>query len=208
LRRVAAPMVLISVAGNAHARNRRRDLINGGAVVAEMIVFSWGYAPAVDRRDGAQLPQAIADVQRLDPAGRYLIAASEHVYDANLGTIHGVRDVRSYDVLQEHPRIERLVSMSFDRVSRGFPPQLPAAAVPALAHEGVRFFLSREQPPGTTRVGGSPSPAVGVYELAGAVPVTTPANTRPPGFEAGAAISALAVLAAVVLVRRLPYHRL
>lgn len=187
LRRIAAPLILLGIAGLALAMSRRRAMMLGSAVVLEMLLFAWGYAPAVHIRDAATAPPAIEEVRRLDPSNDYLIAAAPHVYDANLGTIHGVRDIRSYDVLQEHSRIERLVMAGYDRDSRAF----PQAPLP-LAKEGVRFYLSSD----------------GVRELPNAVPISRPANSPPAGLLLGACISAVAAIAAVALVRLLPYHSL
>jgi hypothetical protein len=208
VRRVAVPMLLIGVAGIALASSRRRSAVIGAAIAAEMIVFAWGYAPAVHRDDAAKMPASIAAIRRLDPSNEYLIAASTGVYDANLGTFHRVRDIRSYDVLQEHPRITRLAAMGYDRDSRGFPLELSLDSVRGLAAGGVRFFLSRSEPPSSARVGGSASPGVGVYELPGAVPTPRPSNSPPAGLLLGALISAAAVAGSVALVALVPYHRL
>ncbi|MGZ8868431.1 MAG: hypothetical protein ACXW2P_08810, partial [Thermoanaerobaculia bacterium] len=208
IRRAAVPMLLIGVAGIALASKRRRGAVIGAAIAAEMIVFAWGYAPAVHRDDAAKMPASIAAIRQLDPTNEYLIAASTGIYDANLGTIHRVRDIRSYDVLQAHPRITRLVAMGFDRNSRAFPPTLPLDSVRALAADGVRFFLSRSEPPSSAHVGGLPSPGVGVYELPGAASTPRPSNLRPAGLLLGALISAAALAGSVALLALVPYHRL
>lgn len=201
VRRVAVSLLLIGIAGIALASSRRRGAVIGAAIAAEMIVFAWGYAPAVHIDDGAKVPPVIEAVRGLDPTNEYLIGAAVGVYDANLGTIHRIRDIRSYDVLQEHPRIERLVSMGFDRNSRAFREPLTDAAVNALAGDGVRFFLSRIQPPSTNRVAG-PGDGLGVsvYEFRGARPAPRPVNAAPAGLFAGAIISAIALAAAAALV--------
>jgi hypothetical protein len=171
-----------------------------------MVVFAWGYAPAVHIDDGARMPASIQAIRRLDPTNESLVAASVSVYDANLGTIHRVRDIRSYDVLQEHGRIEAMVSMGFDRNSRAFPAMLTAEATTALAGEGVRFFLSRYPPPSAQLVAGLPSPAVGVYELPGAIPVPVPANLPPVGLLVGLLISVAALAVALALVLLVPHR--
>lgn len=201
LRRVAVPLFLIGIAGAAIASSRRRGAVIGATIAAEMIVFAWGYAPAVHVDEGAKVPPAIEAVRGLDPTNEYLIAATVGVYDANLGTIHRVRDIRSYDVLQEHPRIERLVSMGFERNSRAFPERLSEAAVNSLAGDGVRFFLSRLHPPSANHVAG-PGDGLGVsvYELRGARPAPRPVNAPPAGLFAGLVISVIAVAAAAGLV--------
>ncbi len=187
VRRVAAPLLLIGITGIALAGSRRRGAIIGATIAAEMIVFAWGYAPAVHVDDAAKMPPAIEAIRRLDPTNEYLIAAGIGVYDANLGTIHRVRDIRSYDVLQEHPRIERLVSMGFERNSRAFAEPLTEAAMNALAGDGVRFFLSADSPRG-------------VQELRGARPAPRPVNAPPEGLFAGLVISMIALAAAAALV--------
>lgn len=210
VRRVAVPAALVTIAGVALAMRRKRvaaAAILGAAAVAETLAFAWGYAPAVRIDDGPATPPAILSVQQLDPGRSFLIAAATGVYDANLGTIDRVRDVRSYDVLQESERIERLVRLGFDRNSRAFPEHLSADQVSGLAREGVRFFLSRKAPPGSRLVGGLPEPGAGAYELPGSQPVPRPANTPPSGLKAGTIVSLLALAASMALVRFLPYHK-
>lgn len=192
VRRVAVPLLLIGIAGIALASSRRRGAVIGATIAAEMIVFAWGYAPAVHVDDAAKVPPAIETIRRLDPTNEYLIAAGVGVYDANLGTIHRVRDIRSYDVLQEHPRIERLVSMGFDRNSRAFREPLTDAGSKALAGEGVRFFLSADGPGGSVR------------ELRGARPAPRPVNAPPAGLFTGIVVSLIALAAAAALVALVP----
>ena len=207
VRRVAVPAALIAMAGAALAMRGRRATIIGAAAVAETMLFAWGYAPAVHVDEAAKTPAVVLSVREHDPRRSFLIAASTGVYDANLATIDRVRDIRSYDVLQESSRIERLVLLGFDRDSRAVPDDLRPEAVAGLAREGVRFFLSRRAPPGARFVGGLPPPAVGAYELPGSRPVPWPANTAPSGLAAGAIVSMLALAASIALFRFLPYHK-
>lgn len=209
VRRVAVPVLLIGIAGIALASSRRRAAVIGTAIAAEMIVFAWGYAPAVHVDEGAKVPPAIEAIRRLDPTNEYLIAAAAGVYDANLGTIHRVRDIRSYDVLQEHPRIERLVSMGFDRNSRAFTEPLSETAVKAMAGDGVRFFLARLQPPSANHIAGPANGlGIGVHELRGARRAPRPANTPPDGLLPGAIISMIAAAVTAALVAFVPYQEL
>ena len=207
VRRVAAPAALIAAAGAALAMRRRTHVaaVVGALVVAETLIFAWGYSPAV-AVDQA-LPPAVQQLRALDPQNSFLIAAGIGIYDANLGTIDGLRDVRSYDVLQSHERIGRLVALGFDRNSRAFGDHLRADQIAGLAHDGVRFLLARQPSAGLRLVGGLPSPAVGVYELPGSRPAPWPANTAPSGLMAGLTVTVLALVSAMALLRFLPYHK-
>jgi len=190
LRRLAIPFACIAVA----AFTRRRVVV-AGAIAVEMFAFAYGYVPAIDRSQIAPTAPAIADVLRLDPEHRFLIAAAPEVYPPNLGTADGVRDIRSYDVLQSAARIAMLKRLGYDAVDRSFPDVPP----PALARLGVALYLTRAPLP-LRRLGGGAPPAVGVYEMTNYVSVPMPRNAPPPGIELGAAISVIALLAAVALV--------
>jgi hypothetical protein len=185
LRRVALPAFCIALAGVALARRNRRIELLTLALGAEIIAFSWGYNPAIHDREVARVPPAIEAVRQLDPTNTWLIAAAHHVYDANLGTIHRVRDVRSYDVLQTHERISRLAAAGFDRNLRAFPPVPNAQQIDALGKLGVRWFLSRD---------GS------VVEIPKAAAVPWPANEPPEGLMIGAMVTLLALIGAVITV--------
>lgn len=207
IRRVAAPALFAVLAGVALASRRNRMALLSAAVAGEMIVFAWGYAPAVPVRERAPIPPVIRDLRALDPQNRFRIAAAPEVYEPNIGTMHRVRDVRSFDELQPHARIERLGPAGYDRRLRAFPPILNPGQVETLAREGVRFYLARSPSPGMRRAGGAPPPAVGLYELPGATPTDRPKNNAPEGLLLGAIVSAAALGAAVVLLYRLPYHK-
>lgn len=186
LRRVALPAFCIALAGLALARRNRRVELLTLALAGEMLGFSWGYNPAIRDREVARVPPAIETVRQLDPANTWLIAAAHHVYDANLGTMHRVRDVRSYDVLQTHERISRLAAAGFDRNLRAFPPVLNAAQIDALGKLGVRWFLTQEG---------------GVSEIPNAAVVPWPANEPPEGLMIGAIVTLLALIGAAILLR-------
>ncbi|MFL6245522.1 MAG: hypothetical protein ACJ74H_05825 [Thermoanaerobaculia bacterium] len=186
VRRVALPAFCIALAGIALARRNRRIELLTLAIAIEMLGFSWGYNPAIRDAEVARIPPAIETVRQRDPANTWLIAAANGVYDANLGTIHRVRDVRSYDVLQTHERISRLAAAGFDRNSRAFPPALNAAQIDALAKLGVRWFLS---PDGT------------VVEIPNAATIPWPKNEPPDGLMTGAIVTLLALIAAAILLR-------
>ncbi|HEY6214678.1 MAG TPA: hypothetical protein VIW45_20435, partial [Vicinamibacterales bacterium] len=127
IRRLAIPLLCIAVA----AFTRRRAVV-AAAIAVEMIAFAYGYTPIIDTKQIAPAAPAIADVLRLDPEHRFLIAAAPEVYPPNLGTADGVRDIRSYDVLQSHGRIEMLKRLGYDPVDRSFPDVPP----PQLARLG------------------------------------------------------------------------
>lgn len=190
LRRFAIPFLCIAAA----AFTRRRAVV-AGAIAVEMIAFAYGYTPAVDVKDAASTAPAIADVLRLDPEHRFLIAAAPDAYPPNLATADGVRDIRSYDVLQSAAHVSMLRRYGYDPVDRSFPDVPP----PELARRGVALYLTRAALP-LRRLGGGPPPAVGVYELENYVSMPLPRNAPPPGFVAGLTISVIALLAAVALV--------
>ena len=175
LRRIAVPAACILAAGIALARRKRGVL--AAAVIVEMAAFAYGYNPVIDISAAAPMPDAIRDVIRRDPDRRFFIAAAPDVYPPNMGTIDGVRDVRSYDVLQPRSRIDVLRRAGYDVDSRSFPAPPP----PAL---GVRWYLTNDS----------------VHEIAGAAPQPWPRNVPPDGTAAGALISLAALVAAITII--------
>src|SRR5262249_60077652 len=107
---------------------------------------------------------------------RYLASAAPDVYPPNLGTVDGVRDVCSYDVLQSRSRTETMKAAGYNTEWRAFvgPPNLP----------GVRWYLAGD----------------GVHEIPGATPQPWPENTPPDGIEAGASLSVAALVAAAITI--------
>jgi hypothetical protein len=198
-RRVALPAFFLALAGVALARRTHRVELLTLALAGEMLGFSWGYNPAIHEREIAPVPPSIEAVRQLDPQNTWLIAAGYTTYDANLGTLHRVRDARSYDVLQTHERISQMAA-GFDRNLRAFPPILTAPQIEGLAKLGVRWFLSRDASPGLRLAGGGPPPAVGVWEIPNAATVAWPANEPPDGLMAGAMVTLIAMIGAAVLV--------
>ena len=170
-RRIAVPAICVLVAA---LTTRKRVII--AAIAAEMAFFAYGYDPVIDTSAIAPTPPAIQEVLRRDPQRQYLIAAAPDVYPPNLGSVDGVRDVRSYDVLQPWSRIQAMPG--YDTESRSFasPPQLP----------GVRWFIAAD----------------GLHEIAGAQPQPWPQNVPPDGLGAGAAISLAAFIAAAITILR------
>ncbi len=200
LRRVALPAFFIALAGVALARRNRRVELLTLAVAGELIAFSWGYNPTIRESEVARIPPAIEAVKQLDPDNTSLIAAAYLTYDANMSTIHRVRDVRSYDVLQTHERISRLAAAGFDRNLRAFPPIMTPQQVEGLGALGVRWFLSQEWTPGLQLVGGGPPPAVGVWEIPNAAAVPRPVNQAPRGLMVGAMMTLIALVLSAVLL--------
>lgn len=202
VRRLALPGAFWVLGGAALRSRRRRGRLLGVAMVGELVAFGVGYLPGVPLSRVPQAPEVVRVVQRLDPCRRWKIAAAADIYPPDLATLHQIRDVRSHDVLQTEEWSRRMHEYGYDEFDRAFPPSLRPEQAESLAAEGVRFFFSREPSAGTRLVGGAPPPGVGVYEIAGAVPSTLPANRRPPGLPLGAALSLLALVSSGVLVRR------
>lgn len=205
LRRVALPGACLALAGGALLLPglplRRRQILVAGAAVAELAAFGWGYNPAVARTGLPPEPAAIATIRSRDPQGHYLLAAHLTDFPANLATYYGRRDAASYDVLERRGRGEMLRAAGYDKALQSLSLDPTAAEVAALGRLGVRFVMSRDPVPGAERLPGPPPPALGVYEIAGAVPAPAPRNEAPAGFAAGLALSLLAAAAAIGLAR-------
>jgi hypothetical protein len=184
---------------------KRRSALVIGAALSELFIFGFGYLPAIRADEVAAEPPAVRDLRHADPTGRWFLAAANDVFPPNLGSWFRVRDVRSYDVLTCVAESERLRRAGFDPVTGTLPSPLTDPQRGALAGLGVRWLLSREAPSRAIRVGGLPSPAVGVYELADSIGPPAATNEPPPGVAAGAVISALALLVAAVLFVRSPH---
>ena len=201
VKRVAIPAALWLLAGvTLAAPLARRALLLSVAAVGELVAFGAGFNPAVPITKFAPEPETIALVKRLDPARQFLIAANFEVFPANVGTIYGVRDVVSYDVLTSKQRVKRLIAAGYNPPLHSINPMLSADQTRALAALGVRYVLSRTDVPNARRIG-PPAPAVGVYELIDAVPPPVPANASPPRVVTGAIVSLLALLASGVWLR-------
>ena len=193
-RRVAIPGALWLIAG--FALWRRRVLLLAGAAAAELIAFGIGFNPAVPMTSLPPKPDVLAPV-----TGEHFVAAHFEIFPANLGTAYGVRDVVSYDVLNSKARVAELEAAGYAPITHTFNPILSPEETRRIAKLGVKWVLSRDDVANARRVAGPPSPAVGLYELDGAAPVTVPRNTPPRGLIAGAIVSMLAALAAVAWLR-------
>jgi hypothetical protein len=202
LRRIAVPGLFWILGGFALLRRRKSPALLATAVAGELLSFGIGYLPAIPSDRIPRAPPAIRSVLELDPRRQWLIAASEDVYPPNLATFHGVRDIRSFDLLESSEQMARLRRFGYDEATRAFPSALSEEQRAALARAGVRFFLSRTPPAGTALVAGEESPAVGVYELRGAMPKPSPVAQPPDGIAAGAAISLAALMTSILLIAR------
>jgi hypothetical protein len=165
LRRAAIPGLLLAAAGWALLRPKRRGAWLAAAAAAELLAFGAGYLPAVrvDRIPGA--PRVVRDLRALPGHDRALLAAAPDLYPPNLATLDGVRDARSYDVLESAADLAPLRRCGYDAAAHAFPTPADAAASDCLARTGIGFFVSREPIAGAHRVGGGPPPEPGLYAL-------------------------------------------
>jgi hypothetical protein len=201
VRRLAIPGACWLLAGIALFLTRGRQLVLSLAVCAELFSFGIGFNPAVRMSSPLRPPDVVSTIHRIDPARQYLIAEHFEVFPANLGTIYGVRDAVSYDALTTRARVATLLPAGYDPLLHTFNPILRPEEVRALGALGVRFVLSRTDVAGATRLPGPPSPAVGVYEIPGAVPTPLPSNVPPAGIIPGLVISIVAALASIAWLR-------
>jgi len=203
-RRVAIPGACWLIAGVGLLlpwSERRRAVTLALAGGVELIAFGVGFNPAVRMTDVPAAPPAIVAIQELDPDRRFLLAEHFEVFPANLATLYEVRDAISYDALNTKQRVSTLLPAGYDPALHTFNPILSPGQVRELARIGVRFVLSRNDVAGARRMAGPPAPAVGVYEVDGAIPSDMPANNRPIGLIAGAVISLLALVASAAWLR-------
>lgn len=201
-RRLALPGACWLLAGIALAFPlRRRAWLLCAAAAGELFAFGIGFNPAVRMTDVPPEPEVVRAIKALDPGCEFLLAEHFEVFPANLATLYGVRDAISYDALNVRRDVERLLPAGYDPRLHTFNPILAPEEVQELPKLGIRFVLSRGDVAGARRVAGGPQPAVGVYEVGGAVPRPMPPNHRPTGFLAGGVISLLALLASAVWLR-------
>jgi hypothetical protein len=134
----------------------------------------------------------VAQLRTIDTDGSGQVAVLGDAIPANLLTYYNVRDLRSYDVLQTERYVRRLASAGYDPVSREFPDRGDAAFVQQLRNLGAEFIISRSKPDGTVQVG--------LYEIRGAAPPSTPSNAQPPGLLAGFFVSLTGLLVAAAVI--------
>jgi hypothetical protein len=181
LKRIAIPGALWLVAGFAFVLNvKRRAVLLSGVAIAELVAFGVGFNPVVRMTSLPPPPPALAGI---DP--RYLIASNLEVFPPNLGTLYGVHDVVSYDVLMSRARVEKLTTAGYNPLIHSFNPMLTPTETRALEALGVRYFIARG----------------GVIELANAPTVPMPPNEPPPGLVTGAVVSLIAMVAALAWLR-------
>jgi len=175
LRRVALPGLCWAVFGLAIMLppSTRRTLIGGAAVVAELMVFGWGYNPAIRSDDVVRPPQMLQQVRHADPDGRWSIAAGHEVFPPNLSTLWRVHDVHSYDILTSRRQAVRLAPAGYDPLRWTLPATPSPEQMTALGKLGVRFYLTPE----------------GLIQIPGAVDRRPVANVPPEGIWAGLGVS-------------------
>ena len=163
----------------------RRRLL-AAAAAAELLAFGLGFNPAVRRSEIPGAPPPVRTLHARDPQHAYYAAANYEVFPANLGTLHAVRDVVSYDVLQSHARVEALARAGYDRVTHSFPVAPDAAQRQALAGLGVRWLIT----------------PTGIEEIANAATPPTPRNDPPEGLWLGVLVSAIGAISAAASAGR------
>lgn len=193
-RRIALPIVITGVAALLLARRRITEPGLAVLAVGELLLFGFDYLPAVDVRTGPGVPRVIQEVHRLDPERRWFIAATATVYQPNLATLHQVRDARSYDALQSAEEVRSLMRAGYRPRTFAFPADLTADELDHLGNLGVRFVLADRPVRGCARIGGAAPPAVGIYEVPGAVMPPPPRNIPPDGLALGSAVSVAGAL--------------
>lgn len=201
LRRGALPGLCWMVGGLALARRSARGPLLALAAGGELLAFGAGYLPSIRTAEIPGDPPAVAALHRVDPGAAYRMIATGDDYPANLATLSGVRDFRSYDVLISRADAAALVRCGYDESLASFPAVLSGPQQVCLADSGVRWVVSR-RPVGDRRVGGDAFPGVGLYELPGARRPPPPRDGPPRGLREGAALSAAALAAGIALTLR------
>jgi len=194
VRRVAFPGIAFIVFAAGLAARRRRPSILAAAALGELLAFGLGYDPAIRAADLPATPEAVVFLQRSPFRTTSFVAAAPDVYPPNLATRDGLRDIRSYDVLETRADADRLRECGHSASENAFPPKPDGDQQSCLSRLGVRWYLTREDVSGARRVAGDVPPRVGVYELAGAASVPFPADVPPTGVKTGAAFSVLGFL--------------
>jgi hypothetical protein len=147
LRRFAVPGLCVAMLGLG------RRAVAVAAIVIEMVVFAYGYNPAV-RGD---IPQI-----QLPHDNRFLITSEFEVFPPNLATLQQVRDARSYDVLRPAERMNPGIRWIVDyrgtiELPNPEPQPMPANAPPpgfvlglaiSLAALAIESFLHDRHAPG------------------------------------------------------------
>jgi hypothetical protein len=191
IRRAALPGIGWLLFGAGLAARRRRSLLIGVGLAVELASFGIGYLPAVKISD---IPPEPRWVSMGSSWASWSLASAPELLPPNLSTLYGARDIRSFDVLETRPYLDRLAACGYDVKQQAFPSLVFLSQVECLGRLGVRYYLDRSSVPGATHVGGGPPPEPGFYELALFTPSRTPAQASPPGFELGVILSSAAFL--------------
>jgi hypothetical protein len=187
LRRIAIPGLCWLAFGIALTMraSAMRTRVAIGALLAELVAFGAGFNPSIRIDEIAPEPPMIAQVKRLDPDHRWLIAAPSEVFPPNLGTIYGVRDVHAYDILTSEAYTKKLLPAGYDPTRWAFPMNPSPEQLHYLSTLGVRYWLS----------------PYGVVEMKDAIPPPPASNEPPDGVGAGAVVSVLGILLAGYVAR-------
>lgn len=177
IKRLALPGALWFLAG-VSLLMRRRALLFSAAAVAELVAFGVGFNPAVPVT--SYPPSPLPAIDR-----RFFIASNLEVFPPNLGTMYGLRDVVSYDVLMSRERVEQLRAAGYNPLTHSFNPMLSLEEKRKLAAFGVRYFVARG----------------GVEELPDALPPRAPINEPPPRIIAGLLVSMIALALSAAWLR-------
>lgn len=185
LRRVTLPGLCWAAFGAALLipPGRRRAAIGSAAVLAELVVFSWGYNPVIRTSEIASEPEMLRQVRSLDPEKRWSIASSHEVFPPNLSTIWGVHDVHSYDILTSRDRAEELAPAGYDPLRWTLPVVPTPEQLEAMGRLGVRFYLLPDR----------------LLEIPDAVERVPVENTPPRGLAAGGVVSLIGATIIAVL---------
>jgi hypothetical protein len=112
----------------------------GGAVVAELLTFAWGFNPQCDPALYYPPLPPLQEVAQRQPQGRIL---GWHCLPPNVGELAGLRDVRGYDSV-DPLRLSELLKTVEERSARNAqaPYAMTADYVPRLPHVLTDKFLS------------------------------------------------------------------
>ena len=195
LRRIAIPGACWAVAGFALVLPlRRRKWLLATAAIAELLAFGVGFNPVINDRDAAPTPEVVRTLRRLDPTSEWLIASHVEVFPANLGTLYGIREILSYDVLTDREQITTLLRAGYDPVLHTFPENLSASRAAVLADLGVRYVISRVPVPSATRIEIPVPSGAMLYELRDPKYHPRPENIRPEWFDWGLIMSIISLV--------------
>jgi hypothetical protein len=134
------------------------------AALAELVVFGYGFAPAIRIQDVPKAPAALLKVRASGHERDWFVAGPLDAFPDNLGTLYGVRQLASYDVLTSEADMRRLVAAGYDPFFHGFRTPLTPDEVRLLGRMGVRWWIDQD----AIEIAGASRPA--------------PARSNPPEF--------------------------